>query len=537
MTHSQLITSTRALGAMQRGVDKLAGLLAATLGPTRGLVLHDRGNRAPELLTDSGTIARRMIELPARGDDVGAMTLRNAVWAARERYGDGAATTAVLVRAMVHEAARRVAAGYDPMLMRRGMERATAAAAAALVAQAQPARGTPLLTRLATGISGDAELGALIGEMFDVLGPNAALTIEPYAAPYLEREYLDGGRWEARIASHQLLPAGGGELALANPRVAVVDQELTSLAQVRPLLELVAGEGREPLLLVARKVAGEALGALVLNHTKGALTVAAVELTNLGFVTEELADLALLAGAGLLADAADRPLARVGAADLGRARGATLGRGRLTIVGGSGSPEAIRARIAQVRHQLSKVGRSDAEWERLRMRAACLAGGVGVLKVGAYTQAERELRYERARKAVRGLELALAEGVVPGGGVAYLGLAEAALGAREACASDDEAEGVAVVAAALAAPFRQIVHNYGELSPAVALDQVRRLGPGYGFDAQRGEYVCMAEAGVLDSLAVTRGALEVAASAAAMIITTEVLVLASSRRRQRAVEP
>jgi chaperonin GroEL len=522
---------------MCRGVDQLAHLLAATLGPTRGLVMVDRGSRAPELLSDSGMIARRVIELPRRADDIGAMTLRHAVWAVRERCGDGGATTAVLARALVRKAARRVAAGFDPMLMRRGMEQATTAAIGALEAQARPALGAELLARLATSITGDVELSKLLGEMFDVLGPGAALTIEPYAAPYLEREYLDGGRWEARSASRMLLPHEHGDLVLDNVRVAVVDQDVTTLEQVRPLLELAVSSGREPLLLVARKISGEALGTLVLNHANGALSIGALELTNTGFVSEEIDDLALLCGARLLSDVADRPLRQVALGDLGRARKALLSRGKLTILGGAGDKASVRERIAQVRRRLSKLGRTDAEWARLRMRAACLAGGIGVLKIGAYTQSEREIRYELANKAVRALELAVEQGVVPGGGVAYLDAIPAALAAREQCASEHEAEGAALLAAALAAPFHQIVRNHGLVPPAVALDAVRRLGPGHGFDALSGTYVCMAETGVLDALASTRAALESAASAAGTIMTTEVLVLSSPHRRERSVNP
>lgn len=537
MRHSSIVRSPGALGYMQHGIDQLAGLLALTLGPTRGLVLLDRGNRAPEALSDSGTIARRVVALPNRAADVGAMTLRHTVWTVRERYGDGAARAAVLAQALVHEAAKRVAANYDPMLMRRGIERAVAAVSQALATQAVPAEGQELLARLATGVTGDAQLGALLGEMFDVLGAGAALTLEEYAAPYLEREYIDGGRWQARSASRHLLPDERGEQTLPGPRVVVVDQELTTLAQVRPLLELALAAGREPLLLVARKIAGEALGTLVINHTNGVLTVAAVELSNYGFVGEEIADLALLTGATLLSELTGRPPQSIQAADMGRARRATLGRDGLTIVGGAGDQAAVQTQIAALRRRLARVSRTDGEWERLRLRIACLAGGVGVLKIGAYSKTERELRYELARQAVRTLDLAMTEGVVPGGGVAYLQAVPAALAAAEACSREDEAQGAAVVAAALVAPFCQIIRNQGLEAPAVALANVRRLGAGYGFDVLRGEYVRMADAGVLDPLAVVRGAFEAAASAAILTITTDVIVLASARRREKRVDP
>lgn len=539
MHHSQLIRAPAAQASLCRGFEELAELLALTLGPGQGLVLHGRGNRSPEALYDAGTIARRVVELPSRSADVGAMSLRHMVWAVRERYGDGAATAAVLSRAMVREASRYVAAGYDPMLMRRGMERASACAAQAIMAQAMPAAGPELLSGLASGVTGDRELGAVLGEMFDLLGEHAALLIEGFATPYLEREYLDGGRWGARSASRHLLPASEPELVLQNLRVLIVDDELKTVEQVRPLLEAALVDGTAPLLLVGRAFMGDALGTLVLNHTNGVLPIGVATLTNTGFVGEELGDIATLCGARIIDAVAGHPPQRVTGTDFGRARKAILSHDRLTIVGGGGTQASIRERVAQIRRRLSKVARTDGEWERLRGRAACLSGGVGVLKIGAYTRAERELRIEQARKAVRVLEVAVAEGVVPGGGVAYLQAQVAAQAACAACSGADEAAGAAVVAAALDAPFRQIVVNAlgGTVAPSVALDHVRRLGPGYGLDALGGGYVPMAEAGVLDCVGVVLGALEAAVSAAVMLITTEVVVLASSRSREQRVEP
>ena len=536
---SPLIRSPAALVEIRRGFDTLASLLALTLGPTQGRVLIDGARGAPEVLCDSGTIARRVIELPRRGEDVGAMLLRNMAWTMRERYGDGAATASVLAQALLRQASRLVAAGANPMLLRRGIERGVAAATQALTAQARPVTGQEQLARLATGVTGDSELGAVLGEMFDLLGPGAALLVEEFAAPYLDREYLDGGRWRARPAARALMPEGMAELVLEHPLVVVVDQEIRRLEQVQPILELaVQAPGRPPLLFVGRGIHEAALAALTLNHARGVLTIgAAIVASGDPALSDDLSDIALLVGGQLIGELGGHPLRDVRPACFGRARRAGLSREYLTIVGGAADQPAIQQRIAELRSRCARLERTHPDWQRLRLRAARLAGGVGILKVGAYTPRERELKKELANKALRVLAAALEEGLVSGGGVAYLACREAVLAAQAACSDPDEAAGVGAVGMALEAPFDQIVRNHGGVYPPLARAEIERRGPGYGFDAQTGRYVPMAEVGVLDSLSVARGALEAAASAAVMAITTEVVVLRPGRRRELRIRP
>lgn len=538
MSSNSLIRAPHALERLRHGFDELARLLALTLGPTRGVVLVDIPQRPPEVLTDSGDIARRVIELPVRGVDAGAMLLRQAVWTMHERYGDGAATVAVLAQAMVCEAARMIAAGADPMLLRRGIERGVAAASGALVAQTQPGSGQVQLTRMATSITGDPALGVVLGEMFDVLGPHAALTVEEFAAPYLEREYVDGGRWPAQTASRALMPDEIAPLVLHNPYILVADQELQTVAHVRSALAaLVDAAAHRPLLIVARGIGGEALTTLVINHTQGRLSIGAAILRFPGFMGDDLSDIALLTGAKVYGEMLGAPPQQADLIDLGTARRVTLDRDGLTIVGGGGDAGAIRRRVDELRSRLAALGRMDGDWERLRLRVARLAGGIGVLKIGAFTPTERALKVEQARKAVRTLDLALNEGVVPGGGVAYLNCSAAVRASEQACRHPDEAHGVAIVAAALETPFMQIVRNHGIIHPAVALNTVRRLGPEYGFDAVTGQYVDIVRQGVIDCTAVLRGALETAGSAASMTITTELLVLVPAHRREQRADP
>ena len=536
MARSSLIRSPEALTYMSQGFDKLASLLALTLGPGQGSILSGSMHAAPEVLQDAATIARRIVALPNRGEDAGAMLLRNMVWGVRERYGDGAATASVLAQAIVHEASTQIAAGANPMAMRRGIERGVAAVSHALAEQVVPARGQALLARLAASVTGDPELGAVLGEMFDLLGTDAALLVEEFAAPYLDHEYLDGGRWRARTAARDLMPEGR-ELTLEHPLVLVIDQKLEHIVQVQAALELAAlAPGRPPLLLVAREITGEALRALTINHARGVLTIGAAIVTTGPALADDLGDIAALTGAQVLTDVLGRPPQRVQPHCFGRARRTILNREYLTLLGGDGRA-AMQARVAGLRGELTHINRDHANWKRLKMRVARLSQGVGILKIGASTPRERTHKKEQAEKALRVLEAALDEGLVPGGGVAFLNCRCAVQAVRQACADSDEAAGVTAVAAALDAPLRQIVCNHGVVHPPFAVAEALRLGAGYGFDTRTGMYVDMVEAGVFDSLRVARGAIEAAASAAVMAITTGVIVLASEKRRELKLQP
>ncbi len=538
MTHRSLIPSPEALTRVSRGFDQLARLMALTLGPTQGVVLSQNG-RSPEVLVDSGTIARRVTDMPVRGEDAGAMTLRHLVWTVRERYGDGAATSAVLARAMVREACKRIAGGADPMVMRRGIEQAVATTLEALAAQALPSLGQAELGRLATGVTGDAELGSVLGEMFDILGANAALQVDEFAAPYLEREYLDGGRWRGRPASRAMMPAGESQLVLHNPLVCVIDQKVEKIADVRAILELAAQHPEHPpLLIIASDIGGEALNVLSINHNRGSLNIGAVVLTGgASNVREDLADVALLSGAELMANVRGRSPANMQAAFFGHARRAVVTREYFTLIGGSGDQATIHQRIGELRAQVARIKRTDERWKQIRQRIAKLSGGIGILKVGAHTPRERDMKKELANKALQVLEAAVEEGVAAGGGVAYLGCISAVREAQAKTANEDEAQGMAIVAASLTAPFTQIVQNHGVVHPPTALAEVQRRGAGYGFDATTGQYADMREIGVLDSVRVLKGALTAAASAAVMVLTTDLVVLSSPRRQHLRVKP
>lgn len=518
-----------------RGLERLADLLALTLGPAGGVVVNARnGTGHPEYLTDSGTIARRVVQLPVPGEDAGAMLLRNMVCAMHERYGDGAATAAVLARALVRAGLKSVAGGANAMGLRRGIERGVAVACTALRAQAQPADRAETLVQLAAAVSGHADLSALLGELFEVLGAGAAVLIEEYYAPYFEREYLDGGRWTARPAGRHFLPEGQREVVLHNPLVMVADHSLESVDHVWPALECaMASMPRRPVLIIAPEVKGDALNALIVNHTRGVLNLAAViPAANRAPMADELTDIALVTGASLLCAAAGRSAQRAGPSDLGGARRVVLAPQALTIVGGHGqvqNPVAIQRRIAELRAHMNRHHRADPAWENLRLRAGRLAGGVGILKIGAHTAVERALLKDATRKTIRVLDQAILTGVVPGGGVAYLNCIAPTLAERRKCADDDERRGVEVLARALEAPFLQIVRNDKRLHPPLALTLARERGADVGFDVRRGEFVDMRQAGVMDCPGVLQAALESAASTAVAVITAGALVFTGRR--------
>ncbi|MBZ0296248.1 MAG: hypothetical protein K8L99_27055 [Anaerolineae bacterium] len=527
MAHQSLLYPPSSLQKLARGIDQITHLMAATLGPNQGFILNQTGPGKPEQLTDSGVIARRLTELPVPAEDVGAMLVRGMAQQMHDRYQDGAATACVLAGSMVREATKMVVAGNNPMLLRRGMALAVEAANGALAHQCQMPQGQKMLKQIAMATIGDEELSDVLGEMFDVLGKYGAYMVEEYAAPHIDRDYIDGGRWRARPGSRQLMPANGVEQSLNNILVMVTDDQLDTFNKVRPALELaMRAPNKPPLLIITRGISGDALQALNLNVLQGKLNVAvAVSTVPTPRILEELEDMALLTGATVLSQATGRGPEHVRPNDLGRARQMRLDSDSLTLVGGAGDKTQMQRRAVELQNRLRRLDKPDEEWERLRLRVARLTGGLCILKVGAFTFKDRERLKELAKKAVRVLELALEEGVVPGGGAAYIDCIPAVLAARDQCATPDEAYGVQVVARALETPLRQIVANHGEIHPPLAVSEVQARGAGYGFDAMTGTYRPMIEAGILDSRAVVQGALEAAYSAAAMAITTDVIVL------------
>jgi chaperonin GroEL len=535
----EILFAPVALVRLTSGFDQLASLMAVTLGPRQGRVLNARGRGSVEVLSDAGTIARRVVEIPDRGRNTGAMILRNLAWRMHEQYGDGAATAAVLARAMVREAHKRIEGGIDPVLIRSGLELAVPVAVSALTAQAEPAAGQAALAAVANAITGDPELGDVLGELADILGPGAALTIEEFPVPYLDREYVEGAFWRAHPAARAMIPEGQAEVVLERPMIAIADQDLTEVDDVRLALEFAAQPGdRRPLLIVPAKIGDRALSAVSLNHARGTVTALVALLGSIGTANaDDRGDLAVLTDGTVLGNALGRPPRRLTRDDLGAARRAVLSRDSLTIVGGAGGTDAIAERRAVLQRRLSGLAPSEEEAKRLRSRIARLSGGIGILKLGARTKPDLAHRRELAEKAFRVLTGMLVDGVVPGGGVAYLGCVLAVRAARDACAVPGQVHGVEVLLAALEAPFKQIVRNHGLVHPPLALEEARRLGCGFGFDAMTGEYADVRERGILDSARVAQGALQAATSSAISVLTTGTVVLPRQSKRRHSVKP
>jgi len=533
MKSPSVIAPPESIQQLKLGFDQLAELLASTLGPTQGVVISTTDLKPrPELLTDAATIARRMTELPDPRQNIGAMLLRNMVWRMHERVGDGGALTAVLAQAMLAYAARTVTAGANPVQVINGMKRGVQAALARLTEMSQPIQGEDDLAAVAFSTTGETDLSFILGEMFDILGPLGHITVEDYMAPYLEREYLEGGRWRASLISPYLINSPGALQAIySDLQVVLFDGAVTAIDEVRPVLDQLTirkspeDQSSARLLIVAHKISGEALNLLVATSQKTEIKVIAVSLERSGEkLQSDLADLACLTGAALISPQMGRRLESIRPADLGSARRAQAGSRDLLVVGGGGNPAEIRDQIEILQKRLHALPFGDADRLELEMRLGRLSGSVGTLKVGAYTQSERDYLHQRAEQGVKVTRAALEGGVLPGGGAAFLHCIPAVLD-RVGGLSGDESMGVRAVAHSLEAPFRRILKNAGVQAPAVPMQHCIQNESGLFYDVNTGGLRESRSAGVLDAAKVLLAALETAASGAAMALSTDTLIL------------
>ncbi len=514
---------------LKEGLDLLAELIRLTLGPHAGAVACTRIGKDPELLTSSAVIVRRIVEIQGRGANVGAMLLRHAVWNVHDQLGDGGATTAALAHEMLEKAYRQLAAGADPVRLRRGMEQGLRAAVAALRAQSRPLDGEQHLAALARAATGDLELGRILGEVFGRLGPEGTVVIEEYAGAYLEREFFEGARWEGAFVSPAFVTdVPRQQTRLEEPWVLVTDHTITEAPQIVGLLDQVAGADAGPLLIIAEDVSDSARATLLSNRARGILDVVAATLTIQGrHRHDSLEDIAIITGAEFIAkDRGDR-LEEVQLGHLGEARIVQVGADTLAIVGGAGDPDLIAERQQTLRAQIRRAEDEEARRKQIE-RLGKLRGGMAVLKLGAASDAERMARRDLAERVIRFMPTALEEGVVAGGGAAYLHCQTALDGLARG--DDDEAIGASFVRDALEAPMAWLVRNAG-LPPAPILAEARRGGTGFGYDVLKQRHADMWDANILDSAKVVRVALETAVSLAATALTTEAIVL----RREPAV--
>jgi chaperonin GroEL len=535
MPKPAVLRTPAADAGLKKGFDAMANALAVTLGPTQGIVLSQSAtNGQPEILNDAATIARRILELPHRAEDVGAMLLRNLVWRMHLRAGDGCATTAVLAQAILNQAHRAKAAGANAMLLQRGIKKAAAVAIEALRAAAQPVEGEEELISVAQSVTAEPNLSLVLGEMFDMLGPDGYVTIEDYVAPYLEREYQEGGRFTGRLVSPYLITdAATRRAVLSNCPVALFAGVVSEIEHIQPMLELVVQNKARRVALIAHEIKGVALNTLVANHQRKNIQVIAVELRRPATKRRtDFDDLAALTGATVITPEQGRTLQNIKPADLGQAHRLEADADSLVMVGSPAQAAAVREQIETLQARMVGLPENDDELAELRFRSARLSGHVATLKLGAFTKTARDAMRQKAQKAVRSLPLALREGVAAGGGAAYLDCIAAV---NQIQAEGEEAWGVNIMARALEEPFRRIVSNSGPDSPGAMLAEARRQGAGWGYNAFTRQVENMAQAGILDAVGVLRLALETAVSGACIALTTETMVL--KRRPQQSMEP
>jgi len=516
--------------ALAKGMEVMTNALAVTLGPAGGTVFIDPpyGKTGPEAVSRGAIVARRVIEIPNRYVNAGAMLIRHLAWNVRERVGDGSVTAAVLARALAQGGMRMAAAGANPMVMQRGMQRAIRTTVDQLKAMSRPLDSTDGVASLARAVTGDPELASLIAEIFDYVGVDGVVVVEEHAGRETDRQYLQGVRWDSGLAAGEFITDVAAQRAvLTNPVIALATMHVTSAQQVLPVMQKALEAKAESLVLVAPKIELEALGALVVNHQQGKLPIAAVVAPGTQVSHAEiLEDLAVLTGARLINDKAGQRLEDLRGEDLGRARRIVATRREFSIIGAKGRPREIRRRIAALQTEIDALNRQEFghTWGNLRRRLANLSGGVAVLRVRAVSAIDGEIKRAAAEDAVQAVRAALEEGVVPGGGAAYVACIPALKALAATIDESDEAAGVRIVAEALSAPVRQIAENAGHRGSTVAA-RLESAGPGHAFDAITGRIVAVRDAGILDPAKVVRVALEMAGSTAAMALTTGAIVL------------
>jgi len=518
----QLVYDQEARNALRSGIDKLADAVKVTLGPRGRHVALDKKWGPPTVTHDGVTVAKE-IELEDPFENMGAQLMKQAATKTQDAAGDGTTTATVLAQAMVQEGLRMAAAGISPMALKRGIDAASAAAVEAIKKSATPLKGREDTAHVATISAGDPEIGNLLAEVLEKVGKDGVVTIEEGKGTQLEVEYTEGMQFDrGYISPYFITNAERMEAELDEPLILITDKKISAVADLLPVLEKVIQSGKRDLLIVAEDVDGEALAVLVVNKMRGILNVLAVKAPGFGDRRKEmLRDIATLTGGQVITEEMGRKLDATQLNDLGRARRVVATKDNTTIVEGHGQQSDIQARMQQIRTQIEETT-SDYDREKLQERLAKLAGGVAVIRVGAPSEVEMKNRKSRVEDALAATRAAAEEGIVPGGGVAYLAAAPAVQALK---LGDEEQRGAEIVARALEAPIRQIAQNAG-LDGSVVVEMVRRetKQPNWGYDALRDEYCDVLARGIIDPAKVARAAVENAASTAAMILTTETLV-------------
>ena len=522
----QLIFSDEARRALKNGVDILANAVATTLGPKGRNVALDRKYGSPTITHDGVTVAKE-IELKDPFENMGAQLLKEAATKTNDIAGDGTTTSTVLAHAMVSEGLKNLAAGANPMLLKRGIEAAAKAVAEAIHEQAIAITTKEEIGSVATISAQDVEIGKLIADVMDKVGKDGVITVEESKGLEFETEYVEGMQFDrGYISPYFVTDNEHMEASLDDPYILIYDKKISAAADMVPLLEKMIQVGKREIVIIAEDVDGEALATLVVNKIRGMINVIAVKAPGFGDRRKAmLQDIAILTGATVISEETGRKLESASIEDLGRAEKVTTDKDNTTIVGGKGNLSAIKGRIEQIRVEIDNTT-SDYDREKLQERLAKLSGGVAIIRVGAATETELKEKKHRVEDALSATRAAVEEGIVAGGGVALVN-AVAAL-AELKMESTDAQIGVNIVRNALEIPMRRIAENAGK-DGSVVVENVRQKQAAtgnkhLGYNVLSEEYTDLVQGGVIDPAKVTRGALENAASIAAMILTTEALI-------------
>ncbi|MCI1675145.1 MAG: chaperonin GroEL [Ancrocorticia sp.] len=506
--------------SMERGLNLLADTVKVTLGPRGRNVVLDKKWGAPTITNDGVSIAKE-IDLEDPYERIGAELVKEVAKKTDDVAGDGTTTATVLAQALVHEGLRNVAAGSNPIALRRGIEKAVKAITDRLLVDAKEVETEEQIAATASISAGDSEIGSVIAEAMEKAGKEGVITVEESNTYGLELELTEGMSFDKGILSQYFITdADRQEAVLEDPYILLTDAKISNVKELLPVLEKVMQSGK-PLVVIAEDVDGEALATLVVNKIRGTFKSAAVKAPGFGDRRKEmLQDMAILTGGQVISETVGLKLENADLDLLGRARKVVMTKDQTTIVDGAGDQEAIKGRVSQIKTQIEN-STSEYDTEKLQERLAKLAGGVAVIKAGAATEVELKERKHRIEDAVRNAKAAVEEGIVAGGGVALIQAAEEAFETLKLEA--DEATGAQIVKSAIQAPLKQIAVNAG-LEGGVVVEKVRSLQKGYGLNAATGDYEDLLAAGVMDPVKVTRSALENAASIAGLFLTTEAVV-------------
>lgn len=539
MAAKQLVFGEEARKKLRSGIDIVAEAVATTLGPKGRNVALDRKFGSPTITHDGVTVAKE-IELEDPFENMGAQLLKEAATKTNDIAGDGTTTSTVLAHAMVTEGLKTLAAGANPMLLKRGIEAASKKVADAIKDQAIDISTKEEIANVATISAQDRQIGNLIADVMDKVGKDGVITVEESKGLEFEQEYVEGMQFDrGYISAYFVTDSEHMEAVIENPYILIHDKKISAAQDLLPLLEKMVQVGKRDLVIIAEDVDGEALATLVLNKLRGTLNVIAVKAPGFGDRRKAmLQDIAILTGATVISEETGRKLDTATVQDLGTAEKVQSDKDNTTIIGGKGDSKEIKGRIDQIRVEIDKTT-SDYDREKLQERLAKLSGGVAIIRVGAATETELKEKKHRVEDALSATRAAVEEGIVPGGGVALLNAVDALADLK--MSNDDEQTGVNIVRKALYVPMKRISENAGFDGPVVVENvhqaQEKEKNKKIGFDILSEKYVDMVKAGVIDPAKVTRGALENATSIAAMILTNEALITDIPEKEKPMAQP